>query len=287
MATTATIEEANRIALEAPRVSSETPWAKIWAIAKDKPYRGLVDISIGDDVKFCVLCMNDDAIALQFFWTGGQLSEPRSFNAWKALAKEARFVIDAGAYTGFYGIIAATLSKANVVAYEPVSFIFARLAANVMLNELTRVKFENMALADREGTLDLAIRFGPRLFSSGSKLGSAVELENAAMRQPCATTTLDKRHGDDPVDLIKIDVEGAEEIVLRGAVRMLSSAKPVLLLETRSATHRNVLNILEPLGYKLQLVEESGGALNYLCWHPDSRLSRVASEVAKKCASDH
>lgn len=265
------IEQNNKIATEHPRMDTDAPWSEIYETAKKYPYNGLIDIEFDDEVKFVVNCLNDDAIALQYFWTGGQLTEPLSFNVWKTLAKRSRTTLDVGAYTGFYALIAGKASSSVVHAYEPVSFIYSRLAQNIMLNGLPNVKFVNKAVSDQSGTVEIGLRFGPKIFSSGSSIVDDI-VRKATYSQPTHTVALDEVHKDEPVDLIKVDVEGAEEAVLKGAMALLSEKKPVLLLETRSTTHAQCMDIIKRKGFEHVDLEVSGGAYNSLIYHTSSYL---------------
>lgn len=265
------VDEANSVSLSQKRLSINTNWPEIYEYVKSYPYKGLIDIAIDEKIAFVVNCMNDDAIALQYLWTGGRLTEPVSINVWRKLARRSRTTLDIGAYTGFYALIAASVSSVPIYSYEPVSFIYARLAENVMLNGFSNVKFINKAVSDRIGTVEIGIRFGPQLFSSGSSISPEM-VNKAAYSQPTHTVTVDSEHRDEKVDLIKIDVEGAEESVLKGAMALLTNSKPILLLETRSSSHAACMSIIDSLGYKSQSIEDSGGARNSIIYHPSSHL---------------
>lgn len=265
------IEMANSLALAQPRMPLDTPWDEIYEQVKAFPYKGLVDIEFDQEVQFVVDCLNDDAIALQYLWTGGQFTEPLSYTVWKTLAKRSRTTLDVGAYTGFYSLIAASVNSAPIYAYEPVSFIFSRLAQNVMLNGFANVKFKNSAVSDKMGTVDIGLRFGPRLFSSGSSIVEDM-VSAAAESQPTRTVTLDAEHISQPVDLIKVDVEGAEVLVLKGALELLAEKKPVLLFETCASTHDECMELFEGLGFDHIKLERSGVATNSLVYSKSSYL---------------
>lgn len=66
-------------------------------------------------------------------------------------------------------------------------------------------------------------------------------------------------------DLVKIDVEGAEVLVLSGAERLLSGIRPLIYLEVNDTTQAQCFAILRRHGYRM----EKGGEMNYLCV-PDS-----------------
>lgn len=273
------IEKRNEIAKGQPKFSPGTAWETIWRTAKEFPFKGLIDIEISNESNFVVLSLNDDAMAIQYFWTGGEITEPKSFSIWSKLAGHAQHIVDVGAYTGYYSLAAATISKANITAYEPVSFIYARLSANVMLNNLSKIKFVNAAVSQNNNEVaSIGINFGPAIFTSGAKL--IPEGENRRMiMQPTRCVTLDAEHINDPVDLIKIDVEGAEVDVLEGAIQLLNQRHPVLLLETRPSTHEKVVSLLSHLNYEVEFIESASGADNYLCWHKSSNLLSVVKSL--------
>lgn len=265
------IEKANTLSLAQPRLPTTSTWPQIYEYVKIYPYKGLIDIELDEDVNFVVHCLNDDAIALQYLWTGGQLTEPLSLNVWKRLAKQSRATLDVGAYTGFYALTAASVSSSVVYAYEPVSFIFSRLAQNVMLNGFSNVNFVNKAVSDNVGTVEIGLRFGPKLFSSGSSIVNEM-MRNAAYCQPIDTLTLDVAHQHEPIDLIKVDVEGAEEAVLKGALGLLAATKPVLLFETRINTYDICMAIVKDMGFNSIILEKFGGVQNSIIYHTSSYL---------------
>ncbi|MEL0439188.1 FkbM family methyltransferase [Phycobacter sp. K97] len=274
----AEIENGNALSVSQPRLSATASWAEIYEQVKKFPYNGLIDIRFDEETQFVVLCMNDDVISLRYLWTDGTFTEPESLDCWKALAKKSAFTIDVGAYTGFYSLIAASLNRNPVYAYEPISFIHARLATNAMLNNFANLKFENKAVSNKSETIRIALRFGPRLFSSGSSITEEA-LERAAAALAVDAITLDSQHANDPVELIKIDVESAEMMVLEGAKDILSAKKPVLMMETGKGTHADVVSFLEKMGYSCHPIEASGGAFNYLFYCEDSKLYPEVSSI--------
>ena len=64
-----------------------------------------------------------------------------------------------------------------------------------------------------------------------------------------------------PPTFVKIDVEGAEVMVLEGATRLLAEVRPVLYLETGAATHAACEKMLTDAGYAL----ERSAELNWMC----------------------
>jgi FkbM family methyltransferase len=142
-------------------------------------------------------------------------------DVWRRLMGELRpgdLFVDVGAYIGLYACAAANRAGPNgaVVAFEPDAANYAILKANQRVNGLaTRLSAENKAVGATEGAT--AFRSGR---GSESRLTPA-EIDAAKV----AVVTLDAYFADRRVDILKIDVEGYEEAVLRGAHRLLTAAR--------------------------------------------------------------
>lgn len=118
--------------------------------------------------------------------------------------------IDIGANIGAYSLIVAALGAARVIAVEPQPAVLARLRANIGFNPQFPIVVEPVALTDRTGVIRLAIDARNEGEASIVKAGGeGVEVACDTLAGLCA------RHGLSRIDALKIDVEGAEELVLR------------------------------------------------------------------------
>jgi FkbM family methyltransferase len=138
--------------------------------------------------------------------------------------------IDVGANFGVYTLIASKLvgESGRVFAFEPTAQSFAILRQNIALNQFSNVRAFQAALAQTRGKTWLYHGFDPvgnslGMDPLGGGKGEEVQIE--------ALDSLLEEHGIDRVDAIKIDVEGAEELVLRGAIRTLITHSPVVIFE--------------------------------------------------------
>lgn len=156
--------------------------------------------------------------------------------------KKGMIFINIGANSGLYTLMASKLVADGVVhAFEPSSENFARLSRNIALNGAQNVTAHKMALSDFSG--DLALCSDENLPEAdghfhvkkvphgGASVANQIELV------PC--TTLDDYWESaypgpaKPVDMIVIDVEGAEIDVFRGAVRTFAcSPKLAIFFES-------------------------------------------------------
>jgi FkbM family methyltransferase len=134
-----------------------------------------------------------------------------------------RFV-DVGANVGVYSLLAATfLEDVSVTAVEPDATTAGRLRENLEVNGARGVHVIECALAARSGTA---------LFTRGRDSTNRIARLGDPDVVEVPVRTLDEVTARLPPKLMKIDVEGAELEVLRGASRLLASQEgPVLLFE--------------------------------------------------------
>lgn len=156
--------------------------------------------------------------------------EPDMVQLFRAVANEGEVILDIGANIGCTALLFGELSK-NVYAFEPSQTTFAFLEKNISRSGLKNVFLQNIGLGAEPG--EYTLTFAPSNRSSGfvsnqtqASAGHAVEkIVIRQLDEVVYSLNLPK------VDFIKIDVEGFEGHVLRGAAKTLSSYKPVVVLE--------------------------------------------------------
>jgi len=139
-------------------------------------------------------------------------------------------VIDVGANIGVYALPwAAMHPDATVHCFEPNAEVRRRLARNVALNRLAgRIQLHPEALSDRTGTATL---FGSDDMSSLNSGVYGASGRTAPSEVPLARLDDAVSIEGPRVSLIKVDVQGHELEVLRGAGALISHHRPVLILE--------------------------------------------------------
>jgi FkbM family methyltransferase len=145
--------------------------------------------------------------------------------------------LDIGANLGQYTLLAAqkVTASGQVHSFEPSERMFAELSFNVQLNSISRFcSLNRLAVSDKIGHTNLS-RYSPgaEVFSS---LGNHSRVEAKVIGyDPVETITLDayiQHHGIQHVDLIKMDIEGAELPALKGGRRLLLRPDaPAIILE--------------------------------------------------------
>ena len=156
-----------------------------------------------------------------------------------------RDVIDVGANVGFYSVMAAQLlDQGRVLAVEPNPEAYRRLVANLARNRLTeKVTIFHGLASDSVGQATLHHIEGMEEYSSMGQIVHASVSGKTARTTSSVAHTVDglvAAHGLNP-GFMKIDVEGADMLVLSGAIETLKRHRPVVLTELSPA-------LLEPMG---------------------------------------
>lgn len=176
-------------------------------------------------------------------WLG--IYEFRKARAFARSVNPGNIVFDIGANVGFYTILAARLvgCDGEVVAFEPLPRNIKFLRQHTRLNHLENVTVVGAAVAEVAG----ATRFSESTSFLQGYLDSQGELEVEAI----AIDSFVAARGRPP-DVMKIDVEGGELAVLRGAERVLKSARPTIFLATHEEKlHAKCCSYLDRLGYEV------------------------------------
>jgi FkbM family methyltransferase len=174
-------------------------------------------------------------------------------------------IVDAGAHEGRMALLLAQLPASRVVAFEPVPPSFVRLQRAVTAawdgKIPPHVTLRCEALSDRNGKTTIA---APRVNGKLQDEWASIAKDYAVLRQAdprieaIETWSVPVLRLDDvnlpDVTALKIDVEGAELEVLRGALATLRRWRPCLSIEIeerhRKGSTRLVPELLHPVGYE-------------------------------------
>ncbi len=174
-------------------------------------------------------------------------------------------IVDIGANIGYYTVIAAgrTGEVGRVIAFEPAPENYATLQKTISANNFPHVDIHQMAIADKKGTLSL------NLYESNKGKHSLVkgsdEAKGFSTSVQVETTTLDAflmEHGITNVDVIKMDIEGAESLALEGMRETLRKARYMFMEFTPSAIRKvghdpkDVLMQMRESGFTIYAIHE-------------------------------
>ena len=170
------------------------------------------------------------------------------------LLKEGMIVVDVGANIGVYTILAAEKVGKNgkVIAIEPEPKNYQQLLKNIKLNNFQNVIPINIALADHNGSEKLYISYC-------AGLHSLIASENTISSIKVPLKTVDKLLEElnlKKIDIIKIDTEGSELPVLKGAEKTLKAnpnIKIIVAAEHYPSEIKEVSQFLNNKGFKTKV----------------------------------
>ena len=173
-------------------------------------------------------------------WAGTY--EATKQRAFAAAVRPGYVVYDVGANVGFYSLLASRLvgPRGRVMAFEPAPANLRYLRRHVALNHSANVEVVDAAVSDRERFM----RFdeGPNRYEGRLAAHGGIEVRCVSLDEFAST------HAHP--DVIKIDVEGGELDVLRGAAGLLASRRVTILLATHSEQlRRECRQLLDESGY--------------------------------------
>ncbi len=179
--------------------------------------------------------------------------------------KEDDIFYDIGANYGFYTYLALEFCK-EVHLFEPIPFIFDNLKNN--LKDYQNVFLNNIALSDKKGKVDLFIPEGSSIdLSAGSSIVQETTKAHSYQfkkKIEVEADTLDNYFKSHNLpNIIKIDVEGAESLVINGGLEFFKNNSPIISLEVWSSKEGGEISMkavekLRDLGYQSYLINKDG-----------------------------
>ena len=199
----------------------------------------------------------DEAIVREFM--SGEY-EPLGTELMQRLIRPGMAVLDIGANIGYYTLLYARQvgPKGAVYAFEPTPDTFSMLRKNIQSNGFSdTVRLIEAAVSDHSGTAEIFInqynKGDNRLYGSGSM-----------RRVPVETKRLDDIFSArEHVDFIKMDIQGAEGLALRGMRDIIARDHPVIVMEfwprlytKLDSSAREILETLSAAGYSFEDIDD-------------------------------
>jgi FkbM family methyltransferase len=199
-------------------------------------------------------------------------AEPRVRQAIVDCVHAGDIVWDVGGNIGYYALIMAKLvrERGKVVVFEPTPDCVEELLSNIRLNELGNVFVEQIALGDVDGVLEMEVANTPMSRTNRLRFNALADdrQQNVMKVRVMPGDLFCDRSGGEVPNIIKVDVEGAEEEVLLGLRRILSEPRchTVIcevhfgILEARGKQDApvRILSFLKSLGFSQQSWLDAG-----------------------------
>lgn len=232
-----------------------------------KPKKMVLTSISGGEIRIC-LNGKDDVMTPEILAYG--YHEEAATRLFKKNIKSGMTVIDIGANIGYYSLLAAKGAgpEGKIYSFEPDPHNYSVLRKNIEVNGFTNITAIPKALSRQKGFVDLYCdesNFGAHTLASENiqvRLWASIKVE---------TLRLDdflQERGISRVDFIKMDVQGAEGLVLEAAVKTLMSPGLKVLMEFWPAGLRNLktdpLELLRriALNFDVSIVENNSDLLS-------------------------
>jgi FkbM family methyltransferase len=202
-------------------------WWRLRWMLNSKPW----DLPLGTDVKIRVPRCGAGAL---IYYQG--YSSPKIAEFVLRFLRPGSVFVDVGAHLGEYTLLAARCVRpgGEVHAFEPAPDIFKMLEHNVRSSGLDGVRLVCSAIADQDGQLTFDVNAEPSQSALRSGQAASVDRPVGVLQVPVCRFETYWKPPSKRLDLLKIDVEGAERMVLSSAEPFLNlppDRAPTLILE--------------------------------------------------------
>ena len=238
---------------------------QIWETFRLSGRTGSLDVEWHNGIRLVLHLGND--LTKQLFIAG--CFEPNEFALLNRLLAPGMRFVDAGANEGLYSLFAASRVgvAGKVYAFEPSPRELARLLHNCTLNRFPQLQVFPFALSLESGYGLFSIvedeHSGQNALGAvppGIRLSEVVEVPTRRLDDVAAQENWDR------LDVLKIDVEGAEKWLIQGAAQILRTMRPLILfecsataLERGGSSREELLECLQSFDYCFYRFEETSG----------------------------
>lgn len=216
-----------------------------------KEFAHLVEAGPAKGITFQVRMPEDKGI-----WTGTY--EAAFATCLAGAVKPSTVAYDIGSWHGFFAGVMAANGANSVHVFEPLPANAERVRKLIDLNPAKRITLHPCAVGDRNTEMDLMVM--PETSMAKLEESSFQADLTSTDRVRVAVKTIDSMIASgeiQPPALMKIDVEGAELMVLKGALETLRSHHPDIFAEIHSSVLlEQCTNLLKSQGYTIQLLDE-------------------------------
>jgi FkbM family methyltransferase len=216
-----------------------------------------------------ILCNLNDHVQSRIYFFGAY--EPIEAHLFLNLIEPESHVVDAGANIGFYSLLAASQvgERGQVHSFEPVPFNYNQLLKNIEMSQKQNITVHKLGLWNQDETLTFSLDQSMNNNHGSFTAGPVGQTHNQV---ECPVTRLDRLLQEGTikkVDLVKMDIEGAELMALQGALNTIDQFESSFLMEINQGACQamgyestQIDEIFLKRGYKIFLVntrpEDSG-----------------------------
>jgi FkbM family methyltransferase len=178
--------------------------------------------------------------------------EPPLINLFEKHVSKGNVVYDIGSHAGYFTLYSSYLvgEKGRCYAFEPNKRVYRCLIKNIKINKRNNVFTFNVAVSDKEGYV---------FFKTGKGSGTG-KISSDSGEYKVEVVKLDDfvvKNNISPPNVIKVDVEGEELNVLKGAKNLLTEYSPLIFLSAHSQQlYDSCCEFLKSLGYEIKSIQQ-------------------------------
>ena len=212
-------------------------------------YNGLCKLNFKKNFFYMLSIANDDAVPLKYFWRNKY--EHLSLSIWYDMTRQDGYFFDVGAHTGIYSIIGNINKKENdIISIEAFFINFSRMLSNLKINNITTKNCFLAAASNTEGNDKFLVQTPLNYHAAGGKISKSGNF--SVNKNKIDNFKLEKK-----VRGIKIDTEGHEFEVLKGAKNIISDNKPDIIFEINESCFDSCIDLLKGSGYNFYFINEN------------------------------
>ena len=195
--------------------------------------------------------------------------EPELVKKFCAIVKEGMTVVDVGAHVGIYSLIASRKvgPEGRVIAVEASPANATLLRRHLAINHCTNVEVVEAAISDRNGEIEFNYRPNP---TDPGAFANSIAYDISGKRAIVPMRQLDEVCCAISPGLVKVDIEGAELLAMRGASGLLRTHRPTVIvavhpepMKTLHTMPRQLIEFMRAFGYHAldldgRLIDDAG-----------------------------
>jgi len=211
-------------------------------------FNGVCKLHFKEKPFYMINLSSDDAVFLKYLWRDRY--EELSLSLWYEITRKNGIFFDVGAHTGIYSLI-GNLEKNvnNIISIEPFFINFSRLLSNLKINNLATKNCILAAVSNEKGFNRFEVKQDLGYHSAGGKLSDEGKFNVPKIK-------IDDCKFNSEIKGIKIDTEGHEFEVLKGAENYIDKDKPDIIFEINNNCFDSCLDFLKTHNYYFYFLDE-------------------------------
>ena len=201
-----------------------------------------------------------NSVALRCFWNNHY--ERKTLEIWSKVTSVDGIVLDIGAHSGIYSLVAnKSIKSGAVLSFEPHFLNFSRLNLNLRANEFSTKTAFMYGVGKNNETLPFSISPNLDYLTSGGKIGRFQKQITSDIQTIAIDKFLDSKAKNN-VKVIKLDVEGYEYECLQGMLETIINSKPLIFFECMSSKNNNEIELfLKNQNYEFFIINDLNGLI--------------------------